>query len=264
MNSPLIDAYADTGSALHAADPRAKVAAALLLILLLSLAPFGAFGAYVGFFALAMAGALAARLDPLLVVRRSLIALPFALAAVTLVFTVPGPPVLTLPLTGWAVTGPGLVRFASILFKSMISVQFAALLLATTHFTAMVWALGSLRVPRVLVAIISFMYRYIFVLVEEAGRLARARDSRSAVLPGVRPRSRSLVFRARTTGRLIGALFLRSFARSERVYMAMVSRGYRGEVRLLNPQPLTARDGVIVGLPTVLGGLLLAASVLLR
>ncbi|HOA24504.1 MAG: cobalt ECF transporter T component CbiQ [Aggregatilineales bacterium] len=263
MNSHLIDVYADTGSVLHTADPRAKVSAVLLLIVIVGLTPMGAFGAYVGFFALAMAGALVGRLDPLLIVRRSLIALPFALAAILLIFTVPGPPVLTLPLTGWAITAPGLVRFASILFKSMISVQFAALLLATTHFTAMLWALGALRVPRVLVAIISFMYRYIFVLAEEAGRLARARDSRSAVLPGVRPRSRSLVFRARTTGRLIGALFLRSFARSERVYMAMVSRGYRGEVRLLNPQPLTARDALIAGLPVALGGLLLAASLLL-
>lgn len=263
MNSHLVNVYADTGSVLHTADPRAKVSAVLLLIVLVGLTPMGAFGAYVGFFALAMAGALVGRLDPLLVVRRSLIALPFALAAILLIFTVPGPPVLILPLTGWAITAPGLVRFASILFKSMISVQFAALLLATTHFTAMLWALGALRVPHVLVAIISFMYRYIFVLAE-AGRLARARNSRSAVLPGVRPRSRSLVFRARTTGRLIGALFLRSFARSERVYMAMVSRGYRGEVRLPNPQPLTARDALIAGLPVALGGLLLATSMLLR
>ncbi len=262
MQPHLADSYTDTGSVLHTADARAKVVAAVGLILLIGLAPVGAFGAYVGFFALIMAGALAARVDPLTVVRRSLVAVPFALAALTLIFTVPGPVLARLPLTGWPVTEPGVVRFASILFKSVLSVQVAALLMLTTHFTETVWALGRLRVPRELTAIISFMYRYIFVLVEEAQRLTRARDARSAVLPEVRSRGRSLVFRARTTGRLIGSLFLRGFARSERVYMAMVSRGYQGEIRVLGASPLTRRDALIVAVPLVAGAALLTIAVL--
>ena len=127
MQPHLADSYTDTGSVLHTADARAKVVAAVGLILLIGLAPVGAFGAYVGFFALIMAGALAARVDPLTVVRRSLVAVPFALAALTLIFTVPGPVLARLPLTGWPVTEPGVVRFASILFKSVLSVQVAAL-----------------------------------------------------------------------------------------------------------------------------------------
>lgn len=261
MQTILADHYTEADSPLHRADPRAKVVAALLLILLISLTPFGAFGAYVGFFALVMAGALAARLDPLTIVRRSALALPFTLAAVALIVTVPGPTLATVPLVGWPITEPGVVRFASIVFKSLISVQAAALLLATTHFTEMLWALGALRVPAVLVAIVSFMYRYLFVLAEEAARLTRARDSRSSVMAGIRPR-RALLFRIRTTGRLIGSLFLRSFDRSERVYMAMVSRGYQGEIRLLSPTPFAARDALVVAIPAVLGGLILAASLL--
>lgn len=263
MHTHLAGAYVQNSSPLHAADPRTKLLAALLLILFISLAPVGAFGAYVAFFALVMAGALAARVDPVLLVKRSMVALPFALAAVTLVFTVPGPVLARLPLTGWPISEPGLIRFTSILFKSLVSVQVAALLLASTHFTEMVWALGALRAPEVLVAIISFMYRYLFVLAEEAQRLARARDARSAELAGVRPRGRSLIFRARTTGRLLGSLFVRSFARSERVYMAMLARGYRGEIRLLSPSPLNRRDLLVLGLPALLGGLILGASALL-
>jgi cobalt/nickel transport system permease protein len=222
----------------------------------------GAFGVYVGFFALMMAGALLARVDPLLVVSRSLVALPFALAAVTLVFTMSGPTLGTLPVLNLPISEAGLVRFASILFKSTISVQAAVLLMLTTHFTETLWALGALRVPRVLVAIISFMYRYLFVLADEALRLTRARDSRSAIMAGDTQRGPSLVFRARTTGRMIGNLFLRSFARSERVYRAMVSRGYRGSILHLDPPPLALRDVVFGGLVTLIGlGLLLAGIV---
>jgi cobalt/nickel transport system permease protein len=209
-----------------------------------------------------MAGALLAAVDPLTVVKRSLIALPFAGAAVTLIFTVPGPTLGHVPLVGWPISEPGLVRFASILLKSMISVQVAAILLTTTHFTDVVWALGALRVPKVLVATIAFMYRYLFLLADEALRLTRARDARSASLGGGRSHGDSLVFRARTTGRMIGNLFVRSFARSERVYQAMVARGYRGEMLQLSHPPIAARDVLWAIVPLTIGGLILALSLL--
>ncbi len=285
MHFNLADAYHEAHSPLHRMDARLKVALTVLMILLVSLTPMGAFGAYIGFFAIMMAGALIAHADPLTVVKRSLVAVPFALAAVTLVFTVPGPELGRLPLTGWPISEPGLIRFVSIVFKSMLSVQAAVLLMMTTHFTDVLWALGALRVefgraklpgspreashrrelrvPRVLVAIISFMYRYIFVLAEEALRLTRARDSRSAVVGGNPAYGRSLIFRARTTGRMIGNLFIRSFARSERVYQAMVSRGYRGELRAFSPPPLALRDVLGALAPFVAGLILLAASLAL-
>ena len=261
MHFHIADAYIVGESPLHTADPRVKVALTILMILLVNLTPVGAFGAYVAFFAIMMLGAVTARIDPLLVARRSLIALVFAGAAVTLVFTVPGPTLGVVPVTGWPISEPGLVRFASIIFKSMISVQAAALLILTTQFTDTLWALGALHVPGVLVAIISFMYRYIFVLVEEAVRLQRARESRSAVLSGKGP---SLMFQARTTGRMIGSLLVRSFARSERVYQAMVARGYQGELRVISPPQISRRDVLIAGIPLLLGLLLLVSSLLLQ
>lgn len=263
MHFHIVDAYQDTGSILHQADARIKLILALLLILLIGLTPFGAFAAYIGFFALMMAGAIAARIDPALVVKRSLVALPFAGAAVTLIFTVPGETIGIVPILGWPISEAGLVRFASILFKSIVSVQAAVLLMLTTHFTDVLWAAGALRVPKVLVAILSFMYRYIFVLADEALRLTRARDSRSATLPGSNGRSRSWIFQAQTTGRLIGSLMLRSFARSERVYQAMVSRGYRGELRRFSPPPLTMRDLWVGLIPAAVGVILLLGSILL-
>lgn len=264
MHFHVVDAYQDTGSLLHRTDARVKVIMTFALILLIALLPMGAFGVYVGFFMLVMAGALVARIDPLSVLKRSLVALPFAGAAISLIFTVPGPSLGTVPLLDWSISATGLIRFASIMFKSFISVQVAVLMMQTTHFTDMLWAFGALRVPRVLVAIVSFMYRYLFVLADEALRLTRARDSRSATIGGSSSTVRSIGFRAKTAGRMIGNLFLRSYDRSERVYQAMVSRGYHGELRQLDTPSLTPRDIAVGVTPLLLGLGLAAASILFR
>lgn len=264
MHFNLADAYLDTQSLLHRADARVKVATTFLLIILIGLTPAGAFGAYVGFFAIMMAGAVAARVDPLTVIRRSLVSLPFTAAAISLIFTVPGNSLGTVPGLGWQLSEPGVVRFFSIVFKSMISVQAAVLMMLTTHFTDMLWALGALRVPKVLVGIFSFMYRYIFVLADEALRLTRARDARSAVIEGGPDFGRSLAFRAQTTGRMIGNLFLRGYARSERVYQAMLARGYQGEIKQLTPHHITTSDMLVGILPLLAGLAILLASPVLR
>jgi cobalt/nickel transport system permease protein len=258
MHFNLVDAYQQGSSRIHAMDPRLKLVTAVGLILLIGLTPMGHFGIYLGFFALAMLGTLVARIDPWIVLRRSLIALPFALAAVTLLFTVPGPTLLAIPLTGWTISAPGLIRFASIMFKSMVSVQFAVLLILTTHFTDILWALSALHAPRILIAIISFMYRYIFLLAEESVRLTRARDSRSAVLE----RQPSPIFQARTTGGMIGSLLLRSFERSERVHQAMVARGYQGAIRQLTPPPVPQSDVLTSAVALSAGMVLLVLSLL--
>ncbi len=262
MHFHLADAYQETGSRLHHMDARIKLVVVISLILLIGLTPSGAFGTYIGFFILIMAVVLVARLDPWMVVRRSFVALPFTLAAISLVFTVPGPALINVPLVNWPVSEPGLVRFTSIMLKSMLSVQVAVILLLTTHFTDTLWALGELRVPRILVAVITFMYRYIFLIAEESIRLTRARDARSAVIGGDTARGRSLAFRAQTTGRMIGNLFLRSFERSERIYQAMLARGYRGEIRHLSPPPVPIADGILGAIVCALSLALMLSAVL--
>ncbi|MBN1122945.1 MAG: cobalt ECF transporter T component CbiQ [Anaerolineae bacterium] len=253
----------EADTALHRLDPRVKLIVALSLILITGLMPSGAFGAYIALFALMMAEAIIARVSPVLVVARSLAVLPFSLAAVTLIFTGPEPYLAALPVTGWPISEPGLVQCVSIVFKSLISVQAAILLIATTHFTTLLWAMSSLRIPGVLVAIISFMYRYLFLLADEAARLSRARDSRSAVPAGSPVTARSLIFRARTTGRMIGSLLVRAFERSERVYNAMLSRGYTGAPMQIDPPQLCPRDVLIGLIPVLIAASLLAISLII-
>jgi cobalt/nickel transport system permease protein len=85
------------------------------------------------------------------------------------------------------------------------------------------------------------MYRYLFVLTDEVMRLLRAREARSARLS---PESGggSLAWRARVAGSMVGQLFLRSYERSDRVYNAMLSRGYNGQFLTINPHTMCVSD----------------------
>jgi cobalt/nickel transport system permease protein len=122
------------------------------------------------------------------------------------------------------------VAVASILLKSALAVLMAAVLVGTTRPQELLRALERLRVPRLLSATIMLMYRYLFVIAAEGQRMLRARDSRSASMPGIRG-GRSAHWRAGILGRMVGSLFLRSYERSERVYAAMAARGYDGSFR---------------------------------
>ncbi|CAN5857740.1 hypothetical protein BH24CHL6_BH24CHL6_07200 [soil metagenome] len=175
-----------------------------------------------------------ARVGALRTARGGLIAAPFALAALPLIFTRPEDPLGTVTLGPLVLTisGEGLRMFSTILIKSWLSVQVALLLAFATPFHELIDALRELRLPRIMVAIISFMYRYLGVLAGEAGRMSRARAARSAAPPEGRA-GVSLRWRARVTGGLVGSLFIRSYERSERVYAAMLARGFEAEFRHL-------------------------------
>ena len=168
--------------------------------------------------------------------KRSLLALPFILAAFPVIFTISGEPLASFSIASWTltVTQPGVERFISIALKSWISVQAAVVLAASTPFPALLAAMRAIHIPRLLVAIFGLMWRYLFVLADEALRLMRARAARSgqSTAPGAKTGG-SLAWRARVTGGMAGSLFLRALERSDRIYMAMVSRGYDGEVRTI-------------------------------
>lgn len=253
MHSNAFDRFHEAESRIHRLDPRVKVAVTALFILSNALLPDGAWTA----FGLAWIFMLwANRLSNLGVdftFRRSFLALPFALAAVSAIFSPLGN-----PLAEWQIgslklipTDYGLIKFASILVRSWLSVQAAILLVATTRFPDMIHAFEHLRVPKILTTIIAFLYRYLFVLTDEALRLQRARESRSAAAPGSRS-GRSVAWRARVTGNMAGQLFLRSYERSDRIYNAMLARGYAGQIRTLNPHMMKTGDWLFAALSVIL------------
>ena len=249
MHSDAFDRYHHGHSLVHDLDPRIKVVVAIAFILSNALLPDGAWIAFglawlFILFACSMSG-----LGIGFTFKRSFIALPFALAAITVLFTIPGEPVASFNFLGWrlVITNAGLLRFVSIVTRSWLSVQAAILLVAVTEFPKIIHALTHLRVPAVLTTIISVLYRYLFVLPDEVMRMMRARQSRSAAVSGFRSGG-SVMWRARTAGSMAGQLFLRSYERSDRIYNAMLARGYRGELMTIHPHQFQRRDWLIGGL----------------
>jgi cobalt/nickel transport system permease protein len=265
MHAHLFDPYLKIASPVHALDPRIKLALVLSFILSVALAPAGAWAAFVLSFATVLAAVFLSGINPLKIFRRSVIAVPFALAALPLVFTAPGAPWLALPIGSWTITATGewVVRFITIALKSWISVQAALLLSATTPFPEVLTALRSFRVPQLLVSVIGLMWRYLFVLADEAIRMMHAREARSGSEPGRRAGG-GVLWRARVTGGMAGSLFVRGFDRADRVYAAMLARGYDGETRALPAPPIPPAQFAVLAAGIVWLLLLLVLGILIR
>lgn len=239
-------------SLLHQIDARVKVVMTLLLILSIVLTPERAWATYLLLWMVIGGLGRLADVGIIRLARRGGLAIPFALAASTLLFTLPGRPLVT--FLGMTISHAGLARFISIVLKSWLAMQSAQLLAITTSFTDLLGAFKSLWMPSTLVVIIALMYRYLFTLRDEAQSLMRARAARSAELSGQKSGG-GLMWRIQVAGGMIGNLFLRSYERSERVYAAMLARGYDGTIHTVAPPPLPMRD--------ILYGIILAAILLL-
>ena len=136
-----------------------------------------------------------------------------------------------------SVTHNGLQVFWNVLAKAWLSILALVTLTATTKITDLLRGLEQLRLPRVMVMILSFMYRYIFVLTDEVMRMKQARDSRNFG-------SGRRLWQIKTVGGMTGTLFIRSYERGERVYAAMLARGYDGQTRTPDGPGFRAADMV--------------------
>ena len=247
MHAHAFDQYYYQDSLIHRLDPRVKVLVTVGFIISNALLPDGRCLAFAASWVFLLLANDFSKLGLGFTLKRSFVALPFAVVAISAVFSPQGE-----PLAEWDFgfitlipTDIGVIRFFSILVRSWLSVQMAILLVATTQFPDLIHAFEHLRVPRILTTIVAFLYRYLFVLTDEVYRLLRARDSRSASLPGLNHGGK-LAWRAKVAGSMAGQLFLRSYERSDRIYNAMLSRGYTGHLRTLNPHVMTRSDWLVL------------------
>ncbi len=133
---------------------------------------------------------------------------------------------------GLGISG-GWVSYASILARFALTTITALILIATTSMSGVCLGLRRLGAPDVFAAQLMFLYRYIFVLGEETMRVARARDLRSFGRSGTG---------LRVYGNILGHLLLRTYERARRIYLAMLCRGFDGEIRLGRQLRFGARD----------------------
>lgn len=212
-----LDLIATRETAVHRLDPRAKVLATLVYVV--AVVSYGRYevSALIPFIIFPAVMVSLGGLPVGFLVRKVLVVLPFALLVGLANPLIDRAPLVEL---GPVVLSAGWVSFASIVLRSILTVGAALVLVAVTGFTGVCMALERLGMPRVFAVQLLFLYRYIFVLTDEAARTARARELRSFGRRGMG---------LRPFAALVGNLFLRTWDRAERVYRAMLSRGFRGE-----------------------------------
>jgi len=215
-------------SPLHRLDPRSKILAVVAVVsyLVVSSGDMGLKAAAIS--ALLMGLIRLSRVPLGYCLRRACLVLPFSLMAVAVALLgrwLPGS-----QAAGGLSTGSA----AALVVKSYLSALAVLLLVATTRLADLLAALERLRVPASFLMIVHFLYRYLFVLSEEAQHMSCARRSRGG---GGR---RAASWRAAAAA--LAVLFVRAYARAERVHRAMLARGFTGVLPVGRRLRWQARD----------------------
>ncbi|MEG1508022.1 MAG: cobalt ECF transporter T component CbiQ [Akkermansia sp.] len=227
-----LDTLSHEQSFIHKLDPRAKILTTLsYIITLLSLSPDN------------LSGMSIFLLYPVLVIRlanlplgylfkRSLIALPFVLFIGIFNPLLDHTPAIT--WGDWTISR-GWISFASIVIRAILSVLSALILVATTGFPAICSGLKKLGVPSVMTTQLVFVFRYIFLLITETGKMTRAATLRN-------PSQHKITLR--TWGSLLGNILFRAIARAERIHTAMLSRGFSGTIPTIRGKEFGWRESI--------------------
>jgi cobalt/nickel transport system permease protein len=215
-------------SLLHRLPPQCKVLAALSFVFVVVATPREAFWAYAAYAALLLVAAGVGRVPIGFIARRLVIEAPFLFFAFFLPLIGGGERVEVL---GIPLAVEGLWAAWIIVAKATLGLCATLIVAATTPVAEILHGLEHLRMPRIITAIAGFMIRYTDVITGEMQRMKTAREAR-----GYDPR---FLWQARALTATAGTLFIRSYERGERVYLAMLSRGFTGSL------PLTAHNAAV-------------------
>ncbi|OGV62201.1 MAG: cobalt ECF transporter T component CbiQ [Lentisphaerae bacterium RIFOXYC12_FULL_60_16] len=229
-----MDDLARLDTPMHRLDARAKIIVTLAFIGVVMSFPPHALSALTPFLFFPLVLIYGARIPMGPIVKKILLAMPFALAVGIFNPFLDRRPVLAIgPVT---ITG-GWMSFTSILVRFLLTAGAALALVACTGMVRLASALGQLGVPRVFVVQLLFLHRYLFVVAQEGRNVLRSVTLRSS---GTRSLNLGVY------GSLTGNLLLRSMDRATRVYRAMMARGFDGEIRLVHPHQVRWIDGAFI------------------
>lgn len=218
---------------LQSLDPRVRLAGLLMLVLAVTISR--KITVVAGLFALALVIAVLSKVRlATLVTRVWLLVLAFTgVIALPAIFVTPGHAVATLgPAT---ITEQGLRTAALLILRVETAVTFTTLLVLCTPWTQVLKALRALRLPREAITMLAMTHRYVFLLVETTGQMFESRRSRTVGI--LKPEQQRHV-----AARTAGVLLSKSVSLSNEVYLAMQSRGFRGEVYVLSDFRMTMWD----------------------
>jgi cobalt/nickel transport system permease protein len=223
LHHSVLDRWSRGGSLLHARDPRVKFAVLLAYLVALATAPRLTPLLAAAYLAVLVAAILAGRLPLPGVLWRAAAVLPFSAA-----FAVAS-----------ALAGDT-ARAAALLLNSYVSAAAVLVLIGTTPLPRLLRGLESLGAPRFLTLVVQFVYRCLFVISEQVQHMrlaALARASQSG------PRG----IRWRAAAGALATLFTRSQARAEGIHHAMLARGFKGGIVLLERDRIGRGDLLFLG-----------------
>ena len=231
-----MDTLSSQQTAVHQLDPRAKLLTTLVFVVIV--VSFGKYeiSALIPFFIFPVVLCTLGNVPPTYLIKKLVIVSPFAIMLG--IFNPLLDRGVLIHLAGIEISG-GWVSFASILIRFVLTVGAALTLIAVTGFNAVCMALERLGAPKIFVVQLLFLHRYMFVLVDEAARIFRARSLRSFGNEGTGIKS---------YGSIIGQLLLRTMDRAQRIYLAMSCRGFEGQIHVMRPLRIGPREvGFIFG-----------------
>ena len=206
-------------SVVHRTPAHVKLLVLLGFVLVVVATPKDWFAAYAGYAVVVGVVVGLSQVPPAYIARRMVVEVPFVVFAVLMPFIATGP---RTDVLGVSVSTAGLLAGWALLAKGTLGVAASLTLAATTEPRDLLVGLERLRLPQQLVQIMGFMIRYADVVADEMRRMRIARESRGFTARN--PRHWPVVARS------LGALFIRSYERGERVHLAMLSRGYAGSL----------------------------------
>lgn len=220
MHHVVLERWSRGRTLLHKRDARAKMAATLMLLIAIATVKQPVWPFAAGCFALLLSAAAVGRLPIVGILWRAGVVLPFA--AVFAIVT-------------WAAGDAA--RAESLVVKSYLSTLTALTLAALTPLPTLLMALEKLGAPRFVLLVAHFLYRYLFVLAEEAQHMRIAALSRGA---------RDLKAARRAAAGAIAVLFVRSYERSDSIHQAMLARGFHGRFGSLATLRFGASDFIFL------------------
>lgn len=227
-----IDSYSHLKSPFHTFDPRAKVVC--LLILIVSIVLINEINVLLlGFFSSVMF-VLLCKIPISFILKRLRWVLFFTLALLTIIPTTSSGDVI---FSFWfiTVTIQGLFLAITISLKALSAALLVFTIVSTMPFIVFVKALEQLKIPNTLIQLLSFIYRYLFVISDEFHTTRMSIQSRSF-------NKKNFIYTIKILGSLIAMILIRSYERGERIRDAMISRGYRGKIKTLNSFKLQHMD----------------------
>jgi cobalt/nickel transport system permease protein len=225
LHHVVLEQWSRGRSLLHARDARAKILVLATVLVVIATSPVSSpaqTAAYALFLACAI---LIARLPILSVLVRSAVVLPFAATFAAI-----------------SVLAGDTPRAAALVQKSYLSALAVLVVVATTPMPELLRGLESLGLPRFLLVVVQFLYRYLFVISEQAQHMRMAAASRGYFLSTVRDRSRLL----RAAGGALAVLFARSYDRAEGIHRAMLARCFQGHFPSLSRRRFGWADALFV------------------